>query len=233
LVERFCEAARSDRADPRYGAPLFGLGCEDCPYRAESLKEGTGGLKGDAWNRREHRFGSLSGRTSRRSVRIHRPTASTVSLPSMGESVEPFGGVPQISGANEADLLIHDREQGAADCLRRHWSIVEIRTFYEQIRTRIASDQPDLRPQSTLDEREMEISYGLALDDRPGSKKVVTRAKVLSGHRGSKVLEQRRWTRSLMHVDNHPNPLRVHSPSSLRIKFIPDCANSFREAKRT
>ena len=129
-------------------------------------------------------------------------------------------------------MPIHHRKQRPTNGVGRDGPVIEIGTLDQQVRTGIPPNQIHLSPQPTLDECEMEVSYGLTLDDRPGSDEIVPGREGFRGDRSSERLKQLADPCTLMHVDNHPDRLIYHQPLSLRRQTDPICANSFHEVER-
>lgn len=150
----------------------------------------------------------------------------------MSQPVEPQCRVFEIVGAQHPDLLIDYGQERTADRVRRHRSIVQIRTFDQQIRTRITPDALNLSPQPTFNKRQMEAPDRLALNDSSCSKEIVARREVSSRNGRPKFLEQATRSRPLVHVDNDPNRLIDHPPLSLHRQAEPNCVNFFHEVER-
>lgn len=232
MIERFREPAGSDRADATYGQPFFGLGCEDGTDGAESLEKGACGLHRDSRYRREQRLGGESAGAGRLTLRIKGSISPSAPLAAVRQSVEPQCRILWILGAEYVDVLIHDGQERTAERARCNRSVVQIGTLDQQVGAWITPDESDLRPKPTLDKRQMEVPDRFSLNDASCSNEIVTGREVASLCQYPKFLEQPARKRAFVDVDNDPDRLTYHQPMSLHRQDAPNCANSFREARR-
>src|SRR6266536_2306926 len=157
------ESRGTGPTDTRYGEPLLGAGIDDYLDRAEAVKECTRRDTRDAWDRREHRF---SRRPARPLLAVGRPQASSPLL-AAGENLQPQRRVLAVSGADDADAELVDRQERTADRGCAQWPGVEIIAFDEEVRpSRSSAQASDLQPEAALDDRQVQVADGLPLDQR-------------------------------------------------------------------
>lgn len=233
MIDGLREATGSGRAHSSHRAPLSRIRFENSPDASKPAKKRASGLDGDPGDGGEQSFCGLGAGLGRRELRVHRPVAANTPLPTMGQPKQPLHRVIEILAIEDIDALVHDGQECSADRVPRDGTVTEIGTLHQQVRTRIPTNPIDLPPQATLDKGQMQILHRLTLNDGAGSDEIIARRELSNLHRCSKLTKQLAWTRPLVRIDDHPNRLIHHQPSSLRDEFAPKCANSFREAKRT
>ena len=221
--------SRSDRPDANH-VPEFGVRCLHDRCDTSEVSEQRACANGrDVRNRREHCFRSrrlwaLSvDRTVARRKRAGRPAR---------DAVKPEGRVALCLAAHDCDAILGGREQRTTDCCRADRPGVENRSLDDKERPfSCCAQPPQLPPEPTGDERQVQVAHGLALDDG-GATAVIAGWKSGDIDVGHKVAELLANPSRLVHVDLDANHLNPHA------KIVPSktsqlCAYRSREARTT
>jgi hypothetical protein len=212
-VNRVCERGGSLRPDTRDGLPLTWVGCDDVSERAETFEEEACNLDGNARRRRERCFGRMGAGTGK-SLRIRGAIASRRLLPPHSQTSQPLSRIAGVVATKDSDSQIGNAQPETPECLLVHWALSQVRSLDEQVGpTCSAAQSRDLQPQSSLEERVLEIQHTFPLDNRARSHHVVADRKASPDHGHAKLFETPRHSRrKLMHVgchDGHMNKCRV------------------------
>jgi hypothetical protein len=104
--------------------------------------------------------------------------------------MEPLRRVGQTLRSNDRYTQVHDGDARASDSGRRDRTVVEGRSFDQQIReTRNTSKTTNLRPERAFDDRKMETPHRLPFDQRSVADFVVSSREHPPDHPHAQFLE--------------------------------------------
>lgn len=187
IEESLRERMSSDPPDTIHLGPRVRSGREKSLNTSESLEQRTRRRMGDTANTAQHGKPRRQGSATR-----ERPRHPLPPFLADREPVQPLSRIGWISGADDCDSEIGDREQTAAYRVGMPWAVVDVRTLDEQEREHgCIPYATDLRPEPAASERAVKVRHGLSLDQRPARDPVITGAERLNGDLSTKSLKAR------------------------------------------
>ena len=227
MGEGFAEPSHPDRPD---AAHVREFGVSRFDNRGDGPEMSEESPRGDRRDRRDRCQHGFCGRDFR-PLRVQRPVRRrTRPSGSARYAVEPQGGVGLRLAAHNRHPVLAGGQQRAPDRRRRDRAGVERRSFDEQKRPSAGgTEPPELPPQTTRDECQVQVAHALTLDDRTFHS-VVPDRQTMPQHLHAEASQLGSNPFRLVHVDLHANHLNPHA------KIVPAktsriCANRSREAR--
>ena len=173
-----------DRPSPSRPDTLYSLELLDGCGRhsadgSEAMKERSGGHCRDSWDRSERSLARVS--MSLRTLAVRRSvTYREAPAPPGGELFEPERGVPGAFRPDDRNAEICDCKQGPSDGCWAQRAIVDVATLHQEHRPAgLPAKSPDLLPEATVDDGQMQVTGRLALDERLAADDVVRDLELL------------------------------------------------------
>ena len=197
------------RADAGDLLPAFGSGINDLGDAAVPSQDRSRTVRRDSANRREHR---LRRRLLTRgwSLRVRRTIAAPRRcLTTHREPVEPCCSVVTVSGQEQPYSLADRGEADPSNGLTADLSVVNRSPLDDEVRHRRTSAQrSELTPQPPLNQRVVEVTNVLPLDDDPVTHDIVGGWQAVDLHRCAETLERLgNATLPLVYVDDDDRAL--------------------------
>ncbi len=166
MGERLREGRSSLWADPWNGEPIALVGSEHCGEAAEPVEQRASTAGRNPRHCSQHRLSSIT--TSFRSLRVSRSTTcARPLLQPVGEQEEPERGVILVGCPKRPDPELRQNETRPSDRVRMQRTRVYVAAFEEQVRRSTGLPQAtDLRPETALDDRDVEVEHRLPFHER-------------------------------------------------------------------
>ena len=152
---------RSFRTDSRDGEPALRTGGHNVGDAAEAIQEPLRARQREAWNGCDHRQARVGSRRSWIDAARSSPLGASC------QYVEPERRICGVRRTDQANPKLGNREESPSHRGRPERPGIEVTALDKQIRRApTAREANDLRPDTALHDRQVEVAYALALDDR-------------------------------------------------------------------
>lgn len=148
--------------DPWDGEPVLGTGSHDVCDGPESVEQGLGRFGRDAGYRCKH---CLVGVVQRRPLRIVGRVSSSPAPPKT-EDLQPERGVLRARRPHDPYSKFPHRQERTSHRRRPERSSVDVLALDQEVGRRAnPAEPPDLRPETTSDDRQVQVTHRLAFDE--------------------------------------------------------------------
>lgn len=164
VVKRVVQTLGPHRADSDHVLPIVGRCCEHGAHAAEPIQQRSCRSRRNAWNGRQHRLRGFGLTPALWALGVNRPI-SPAARSADRKTEEPLCRIESILALNDADSLVKNREQRAAECIGVHGARLRNAPFEKQVAPRVRrSERAQLSPKSAAQQCSLEIPYGFPLD---------------------------------------------------------------------